>query len=321
MDKKKYFYFLVTFFLFFTFLSNTLAAEKYPSRELQMIIPVPPGGALSIVIQFMKENFEKNLGVPIILNYQAGGGGAIGPNMLAKSKPDGYTIGCLDSAKYLLLPATIPNIPFKYSDFDPLCKFFLSPQILFCKGDAPWKTLEDLVADAKKRPGQINYGATTNSISQFIMMGFLESAGIKMLHVPTKAAGETITRILGGNLDIGIVALTPLVGQLKAGELRGLFITTQRMSAFPQIPNLKEMGYPIVINLSYGFFAPLGMPQPVRETLTKALEKTLQDPSLKKKLEEVESVLEYLPPEAFAKEVKEDYERLTKFLKTAGPQK
>jgi tripartite-type tricarboxylate transporter receptor subunit TctC len=241
--------------------------------------------------------------------------------MLAKAKPDGYTIGCLDSAKYLLLPATIPDVPFKYSDFDPLCKFFLSPQILFCKGDAPWKTLEDLVADAKKRPGQINYGATTNSISQFIMMGFLESAGIKMLHVPTKAAGETITRILGGNLDIGIVALTPVVGQLKAGELRGLFITTQRMSAFPQIPNLKELGYPIVINLSYGFFAPLGMPKSVWETLTKALEKTLQDPSLKKKLEEVESVLEYLPSEAFAKEVKDDYERLIKFIKTAGPQK
>jgi tripartite-type tricarboxylate transporter receptor subunit TctC len=93
------------------------------------------------------------------------------------------------------------------------------------------------------------------------------------------------------------------------------------MSTFPQIPNLKELGYPIVLNLYYGFFAPLGMPKPVRETLTKALEKTLQDPSLKKKLEEVLLVLEYLPSEAFARAIKEDYERVIKFVKTPGPQK
>ncbi|MFB3886372.1 MAG: Bug family tripartite tricarboxylate transporter substrate binding protein [Thermodesulfobacteriota bacterium] len=323
MGKKRVFCLLVTFFLSLIFLSETWAAEKFPSREIQLVVGNPPGGFMAIAVQIISENLGKNLGVPVVVTYKPGGGGATGITFLTKSKPDGYTIGSISSADVVLLPATIPGVPFKYSEVDPLCKFFSSPNGVFCKGDSPWKTLEDLVADAKKRPGQITYGATTNSISHLLMEIFLKTAGIQMLHVPTQAAGETITRILGGNLDLGVVALAPLVGQLKAGAVRGLFLTTsERVGTFPQIPTLKELGYHApVLNLYTGFYAPLGMPQPARETLTKALEKTIKDPSLKKKLEEVTLVLEYLPSEPFAKEIKEDYERIAQFVKTMGPKK
>lgn len=323
MNKRILSYSLTMSLLFLTFLYGALAAEKYPSREIQMVLVNPPGGFVDIAVRLMSENFGKNLGVPIVVTNRPGAGGATGTHYLIKSKPDGYTIGSISSADVVLLPATIPTVPFKYSDLDPLCKYTESPTVVFCKGDAPWKTLEELVADAKKRPGQINYGATSNSVSYFQMEGFLKDAGINMLHVPLQAAGQTITRVLGGNLDVGVVSLAPLAGQLKAGAVRALFLTTsERVSIFPQIPTLKEKGYrDPILNLYTGFYAPFGLPKPNREILEKALEKTIKDPAIKKKLEEVSLVLDYLPSETFAKEIEEHYKRVVNLVKTTAPQK
>ena len=139
-----------------------------------------------------------------------------------------------------------------------------------------------------------------------------------MLHVPMENTGQTTTRTLGGNLDLGVTALTALAGQIKAGTVRVLFLTTpERISTFPQIPTLKEQGYGgSFVNLYNGFFAPLGMPKPIRETLTKALEKAIEDPGLKKKLEEeLGTVVDYLPTEAFAKELEKDYNLVIKIIK------
>lgn len=323
MKKRNLWYFICTFFFSLAIAPGAPAAEKYPAREIQLVLGTPPGGAMAIAIQLVKDNLEKNLGVPLVLNFKTGGGGATGPTFLAKTKADGYTIGCISSADMLLLPATMPNVPFRYTDLDPLSKYFSNPNGVFCKGDAPWKTLEALVSDARKRPGQITYGATTNSLSHLLMEGFLKTAGITMLHVPTEAAGQTITRVLGGNLDVGIVALAPLVGQLKAQTLRALFLTTpERVSTFPTIPTLKENGYPPpILSLYMGFYAPLGMPKTVHEVLEKAFEKTFKDPALKKRLEEEALILDYAPADVFAKQLKEDSERIIKFLKTAGPHK
>lgn len=321
---RNLFYFLITPLLFFILLSNTLAAEKYPTKEIQIVTSVAPGGFLDIALRLISDSLTKNLGVPIIVNNKSGAGGAEGTHFLIQSKPDGYNIGCLSSREVVIAPATIPAYPYKYSDLDPLCKYASSIAIVFCKADAPWKTLEELVADAKKRTKKITYGATTNSNSYFAMVEFQKAAGINMLYVPLKNAGQTITRILGGNLDIGIASLTPCVGQLKAGALRGLFLTTpERISTFPQIPTLKEKGYGSIksFNLWSGFFAPLGLPNPIRQTLEQALEKTVNDPAVRKRLEEVETALDYLPAEAFAKEIEEDYKQIIKIVETTRPKK
>jgi len=319
MNRKNLFYFVIIVSLFGSSLPSALAAEKYPSREIQLYVAVRPGGTTGIVAQFLKESLEDNLGVPVIINYRSGGGGAVGPNILAKAKPDGYTLGNIDSAKMVLLPAKIPEkIPYKLTDFDPLAKSHTSPGILVCKADAPWKTLEDLAADAKKRPGQVTFGATTNSISHNIMKGVLKHAGIKMLHIPTKGAGQTITRVLGGNIEAGMVAAAPVVGQIKAGTLRGLFLT-ERVSPIPNTPTLKELGYPPPdFTLYFGFYAPLGLPEHVRQVLVEVLQKILQDPQLRKKMDDVAVFLDYVPSEKFTKAVKEDYARLVETFKKPG---
>jgi len=305
---------------FFVLLSTAPAAEKYPSREIQLVTANPPGGFVDITIRLMANQLSRELGAPVVVSNRAGAGGAVGTTYLIKSKPDGYTIGSISSADVVLLPATVPKIPFKYSDLEPLCKYATSTSAIFCRAEAPWKTLEDLVADGKKRPGQITYGATTHSVSHLQIESFMKIAGFTMMHVPLQAAGQTITRVLGGNLDIGISSMAPLVGQLKAGALRALFIIApNRTSAFPEVPTLKEKGYPNpVLTLYNGFYGPLGMPAPVRETLEKALEKVLNEPSLKEKLDDVSLALDYLPAKVHAKEIAEDFRRVSEFVKTAG---
>jgi tripartite-type tricarboxylate transporter receptor subunit TctC len=325
MERNRRLFFSIVFFsiVFSSMLmtrSHTGAAEKFPGREVQLVTANPAGGFVDIAVRLMSDNLSKELGVPVVVSNRAGSGGAAGTTYLVKSKPDGYTFGSISSADVVLLPALISTVPFKHSDLDPLCKYASSTTVIFCRSQAPWKNVEELVADAKKRPGQITYGATTHSVSHLQMESFAKAAGISMMHVPLRAAGETITRVLGGNLDIGIVSMAPAVGQVKAGELRALFlIAPERVSAFPQIPLLKEKGYSDpVLTLYNGFYAPLGIPAPARETLTKALEKVIKDPALKKKLEDVSLALEYLPSKAFGEEIEGDVRRVTQFVKAAG---
>lgn len=323
MKKKNLFNFLITLLFFFSLFSMSLAAEKYPTREIQIVTINAPGGTIDLALRLMKDLLAKNLGVPVIVNNKPGAAGATGTNYVVQSKPDGYTIGCIASAHVVILPVTNPTIPYKYSDLDPICKYAFDTGIAFCKADAPWKTLENLVEDAKRRPGQITYGATANSISSLSMETFLKAAGIKMLFVPLPGPQDTTIRILGGNLDMGFSGVSVLSDQLKTGSVRALFVTSrERVSSFPQIPTLKEKGYPDpVIDLYFGFFVPLGVPKSIKATLEKALENTLKDPALKKKLEEVPLSLDYLPFEAFAKELDEDYKLMNKLTKIDAPQK
>jgi tripartite-type tricarboxylate transporter receptor subunit TctC len=323
MQNRDGWYFLVPVLFLLAFSSALEAAEKFPTQAIQVITSNPPGGVVDMTVRIMAGTLQKNLGVPIVVNNRGGGGGVSGTYSLVKSKPDGYTIGSMSSKEVVILPATIPNVPFTYSDLDPLCKYASNPTLVFCKADAPWKTLEELVADAKTRPGQITYGATSNSVSHLLMEGFLKDAGISMLHIPLNAAGQTLTRVLGGNLDIGVIAPSPLVGQLKAGTVRPLFITTEeRLRNFPQIPTLKEKGFrKPLLTLYMGFFAPLGVPKAIRGTLEKALVKTIKDPTVEKKLEDVELNVEYLPGPAFAKEIEESYKRLVQIVKAPAIQK
>ena len=300
----------------------TIAADKYPSREIQLVVPNAPGGYVDTAVQAITESLGKQLGVSIVVSNRAGAGGATGTHYLVKAKPDGYTIASLSLREIVVLPATVPDVPYKMTDLDPLCKYTLEHIIIYCKADSPWKTLDDLVADAKKRPGQIIYGATTQSISQLIMEGFLKEAGIKVLHVPLPSAGEALTRVIGGNLNVGLGGLAAAEGQLKVGVLRGLAIATLgRVSEFPQIPTLKEKGYDPVIGQYSGFFAPIGLPKPVRDTLVNALEKTIKDPALKERLGHHFIIPNYLPTEAYTKELAEDYKRVIAIIKGMEPPK
>jgi tripartite-type tricarboxylate transporter receptor subunit TctC len=306
-----------------TFLSGVWAADKYPTKEIQLVVANPPGGTVDLTTRLLTDSLAKNLGVPVVVSNRTGAGGATGTHFFAKSKTDGYTIGALSIKETVILPATIPDLPYKYKDLDPLCKYASDQQIIFCRENAPWKTLEELVADAKRRPGQINWGASVHSVGHFVMEGFLKDARINLKWVPTKDAIQTVTRMVGGMLDTADSVSTQLRGQIKAGTVRALVVADpKRVIYIPQIPTLKEKGFrDPVITLNTGFFLPLGVPEPIRETLVKALEKTINDPTLNKKLEELGADLVYLPGEAYAKEIENTYKQVFEIAKTMEPQK
>jgi len=323
MSKKNIICLLMASLLVLFFMSETVAADKYPSRAIQAVTSSSPGGFVDTTLRLMTPIFSKVMGTPVIVSNRPGAGGATGTTYLINSKPDGYTIGCISSKDTIVTPATIPDLPFTYTDLDPLAKYAVDSSFVFVKADAPWKSLEELVADAKKRPGEITYGATTNSVSHFLMESFSKQAGISLLHIPLKNAGETIIRILGGNLDVGLSGGTPISGQLKAGNLRGLFLTSPvRSDLFPQVPTLIEKGYrEPVLTLYTGFYAPLGLPKAIRNTLATALEKTLKDPLLKKKFADIGAVIDYTSGEALAKEIETDYKMVLQVSKAMKPRK
>jgi len=311
-------YLILILVFVFSFADTIGAEERYPAREIQIVTSSAPGGFVDTTLRFMTGNLAKILKVPVIVNNRPGSAGVAGTSYVVKAKPDGYVIGCISSKDTVVTPATIPNIPYSYTDLDPLIKYAEDYTIVFVKGNARWKTLEDLVEEARRQPGKITYGATTNSVSHFLMEGFLRQANINLLHVPLRNIGETMTRILGGNLDVGVGSLTALAGQLKAGNLRGLFLASRaRAALFPEIPTLKEKGFKEpVLTLYTGFFAPSGLPKNVRKTLTEALEKAVAEPSLKEKFAQIGAVIEYRPGHELAKEIADDYRRVVKMAQT-----
>jgi tripartite-type tricarboxylate transporter receptor subunit TctC len=322
MMKRMFLACLVISLTLFSSLPSAPAADKFPSREIQIVTSSAPGGFVDITLRLMTPSLPNSIGVPVVVSNRPGAAGAAGTSYLVNAKPNGYTIGCISSKDTVITPATIPNLPFSYTDLDPLVRFASDYTIIFCKSDAPWRSLEDLVADAKQRPGKITYGATTNSVSHFLMEGFFRQAGISLMHVPLKNAGETTVRILGGNLDIGVSSMTPTASQLKAGNLRALFLAaSERAPLFPQIPTLKEKGYrEPVISLYTGFYAPLGLPRSIRSYLVAALEKAIKEPSLKKKVDGVGAVVDYSSGDALRKELAMDHDLVVKIFKTMKSQ-
>ncbi len=320
MKKRYLFYCLIASQLFLILLSgaSALAAEKYPDKAISVVIPAAPGGSSDIVARLVSDKLQKNLGVPIVVDNRGGASGIIGAQYFVNSKPDGYTIGLFSSSEIVLIPATNLKAPYKFGDLVPLSKYATSITAVYCTPDKPWKTLEDLVADAKKRPGQITYGVNTGNVAHYQMEGYLKAAGINIRHIPMEASASQVVQVLGGLLDTGITSMSSIVGQVKAGKLRVLFTSaTERLSILPQVRTLKESGYPEpILYMNFGFVAPPGVPKPIMETLEKGLEKSIKDPEVKQRLMEVSAFLTYLPRAAYAKEVQESYKQVTEFAKT-----
>ncbi len=314
--KKNLFCLLIISQVFVISLNTALGAEKYPSKEIELVVGFAPGGSLDLATRLITNDLGKNLGVPVIVSNRPGAAGASGTYYVVKSKPDGYTMGLVAVSELVLIPITTAKVPYRITDLDPLCKYAQSTTAIYCKGDAPWKTIKDLVADAKNRPGKITYGVPVNSTAHFQMEYFIKTAGIEMLHIPSESSGQTTTRILGGNLDLGITSLATLVDLVKTGKLTSLCVTSpKRARVLPQIPTLKESGYPepILYN-SFGFFLPLGTPKPIRETLEKSLNKTILNPEVEKKLDDLTLALDYSPGESFANEIRERDKQVVEFI-------
>jgi tripartite-type tricarboxylate transporter receptor subunit TctC len=227
--------------------SGVTAQEPYPTRPVTIVSPYPPGGAADLTARPLAPALERALKQPVVVLNKPGAGGAVGTQWMAVAKPDGYNI--------LLTVFSISTIPeadrvagrtptFTRDQFVPIARLNADPTLLVVRADAPWKTVQELVADAKKRPDEILYvSAGPYTVSHMAIEVFGQAAGIKLRHLPTTGGGPAMTTLLGGHATVSALSTGAVTPQVKGGKLRVLANTgTTRLAAFPDIPTLKELG-------------------------------------------------------------------------------
>src|SRR5437660_6652946 len=252
-----------------------LGQDAYPSKPITLIVPFPPGGVADIVGRPFADALSRELKTPVVIENKTGAGGGIGMGFAAKAKPDGYTL-LLALSSISILPAAdkvIGRPPlYQLDQLTPIARLTADPTVLAVRADSPWKTLQDFVDDARKRPGAINYGSSGNYGTMHMPMEmFAGSAGIKLLHVPYTGAGPAVVGLLGGNIDAVASGPSTVIQHVKAGKLRVLASWgDKRLASLPDVPTLAESGYDAVFFQWSGLFAPAGTPEAIIVRLREA---------------------------------------------------
>ena len=275
------------------------AQEAYPSKAITLVVPFPPGGVADIVARPAADSLGRVLGAPVIIENKAGAGGGIGMAYVAKAKPDGYTL-LLALSSISILPEAdkiIGRPPmYQLDQLVPIARLTADPTVLAVRADSRWKTLQEFVADARKRPGAISYGSSGNYGTMHVPMEmFASDAGIKLLHVPYTGAGPAVVGLLGGNIDAVASGPSTVIQHVKAGTVRVLASWgDHRLASLPDVPTLSEAGFNAVFFQWSGLFAPAGTPAPVLAKLRDAARITASDPRFVAALGTVETPVQYL---------------------------
>lgn len=280
------------------------AQEKYPSKPINVIIAYPPGGSVDLTARALAPALERIFRQPVLIQNRSGAGGAIGSQVAAIAPPDGYTM-TVATTQLAVLPAVDdvmgkkPN--FTRDQFAPIARISADPSLLFVNAERPWKTLKDLVDDAKKNPDTIIYssGGLYGSTHLPIEM-FLKATGTKMRHLPTSGGGPAMTAVLGNHA--ALLASHPGVSgpQVKAGKLRPLANWgAQRIATFPDVPTFKELGYDVDYYQWIGVFAPAKVPEAIIKVWREAIAQAVKEPDFLQAMERAGSGVHYQDADEF----------------------
>ncbi len=284
--------------------------ERYPLRNIELIVPMAPGGTTGTLAAIFADELSKELKVPVVTIHKPGASGTVGASFVAQSKKDGYTLLTGSGSGMTLAPQMLPKVPFEtLRDFFPVCIIGTSPNIIYVRNDSALKSFEDLMTHAKKDPDRLTYGtAGTGSDCHFFMEQMQIYGNIKVSHVPYKGGGEVLPAVLGGHVDFGVSLMASVASQLKAGAARGLIISDdKRNPIFKEIPTTYEKGYrQQFINHWTALFAPAGVPQPVLDVVIPAANKAIRAENFVKRVEGLGCGVKYLSPSEFKNFIAEE---------------
>ncbi len=288
-----------------------------------MIVPFPPGGVADIVARPTADAMGRYLKQPVVIENKPGAGGGIGMQYVARAKPDGYTIMlALSSISILPEADKVTGRPqmFELNQFVPIARLTADPTVLAVRADSPWKTVQEFVADAKKRPGAITYGSSGNYGTMHVPMEMLaQSAGVKLLHVPYTGAGPAVVALLGGNVDALATGPSTVIQHVKAGKVRVLGSWgDKRLASLPEVPTLTEAGFDAVFFQWAGVFAPAGTPEPIVNKLREAARATANDATFKSVLATVQTPVQYLDAPEMRKFWDADAKKLGEAVRKVG---
>ena len=296
--------------------------ETYPSRPVRMIVPFPPGGSTDIMARALAQKLTERLGQQVIVDNRGGAGGTIGMNIAAKAPPDGYTLMMSTSITHTVGVSLYSKLPYNVlTDFAPITMAASVPLLLVVNPSVPAKSVRDLIALAKAKPGQLNYASPGNGTSGHLAAEMFKSmAGVDIVHVPYKGGGPAIVDLIGGQVQMLILSAVATLPQVKSGKLRALALTgLTRSPDLPNVPTVSESGLPgYEVVLWYGTFAPAKTPAAVITHLNQEVVKIMQSPEMRARLASEGGRPMGNTPEQFQEIIKADVARWAKVVKDAG---
>jgi tripartite-type tricarboxylate transporter receptor subunit TctC len=283
---------------------TSFAQDAYPSRAITIINPFPPGGAVDVVMRPLAAVLEPMVQKPVVIDTKAGAAGQVGAQFAANAKPDGYTLlaHLTSTSGFAEVDRLFGRQPkFTNADFIPLARFVADPCVLIVNDQQPYKTLNEFIDDAKKRPNEIIFSSSGLYGALHLPTAlFVKAAGIQMRHLPTAGGGPAVTAILGNNAQVLVSSIAAANAQMKAGKLKPLAcFGAQRSPALPDVPTMKELGYNIEFYLWVGMFAPKGTPAPIIATLRDASKKAAADEKFKQAMTNLGQDVAYLDQAEF----------------------
>jgi tripartite-type tricarboxylate transporter receptor subunit TctC len=299
------------------------AQEAYPTHAITLINPFPPGGAADVVGRPFAASLEPLLKQPCIIETKAGAAGQVGGQFAASATPDGYTllIHIVSISGFAEVDKLFGRKPkFTRADFIPIARFTEGPMVLVVNDKTPYKTLKELVDDAKKRPNGIVFSSSGLYGALHLPTAlFMKAAGIQMRHLPTNGGGPALTAILGNNSQVLVSSIAAANTHMKAGKLRALAcFSEKRAASAPDVPTLKELGYDVQFSLWVGLFAPKGTPTAIINKLREASKQAVAAEQFKKAINNIGDVVAYLDQPEFAKFWDADAKRVEAAVKAIG---
>jgi tripartite-type tricarboxylate transporter receptor subunit TctC len=302
-------------------LSGGAGAQDYPNRPITLIVPFPPGGSTTIVARIVAEKMSEALGQQIVIDNRAGAGGTLGTRSAARSAPDGYTIALAYTATIAIGPSLYPNVGYDpRKDFAAIGQIGTAPSVVVVHPSVPARSINDLIKLIKDS-GTYQYGSPgVGTVNHLTTELFAYTAGLKMTHIPYKGTGPALNDLIGGHIPLMFVPIPAAHGNVAAGKLRALAVTSgQRSKLMPEVPTIAENGLPgFDVALRYGFVAPAGTPRPIIDRLNKELRAALASEEVIRRLAIDGAEPLSSTPEEYAADIDREETKWSQVVKAIG---
>ena len=301
--------------------TGAVQAQGYPNKVVKLTVPFAPGGTTDIVARVISEPLGRALGQNVIVENKAGGGGIIGANETAKAVPDGYSLGMATVSTTAANPAINPKMPYNAeTDFTPIINIAATPNVIAVHPNFPAKNYKDFVAVLKKSPGKYSYASSgTGGIGHLQTELWKSLEGVFVTHIPYTGAGPALRDTVGGQVEIIFDNVPSALPHILGGRLVALAVAApQRLVSLPNVPTFKELGLEPVNRMAYyGILGPKGLSREVVDKVNAAARKALEDPAVRKRIEDTGSVVLGNTPEQFATQMKDELAVYRKVVETA----
>ncbi len=301
--------------------ATAVLAQGYPNKPVKLQVPFAPGGTTDIIARVMSEPLGKALGQNVIIENKVGGGGVVGANETSKAAPDGYSLGMATVSTTAANPAINPKMPYNVAtDFTPIINIAATPNVIAVHPSFPAKDYKSFVAELKANPGKYSYSSSgIGGIGHLQTELWKGLQGVFLTHIPYSGAGPALRDTVGGQVQIIFDNVPSALPHIVAGRLIAVAVAApQRLASMPNVPTFKELGLEPVNRMAYyGIYGPKGLPKDIVDKVNAGVRKALEDPAIRKRIEDTGSIVLGNTPEQFAAQMKDELAVYQKVVATA----